>query len=105
MLWGHNYPAPKAKKFEALMKIGRDVPDDYRDKPRIYSGDEAFLQAFNRLSRSRPQAMDGLAPIPWDKMDEYARKIGYPRPDEFCAIIEIMDNSLLEWHRDKKSNG
>ena len=86
---------------ESAIAKGRPLPDWYLEAPDVTPGDDFYLDSFFRLHTCRPSTMDGMAPIPWDTIVNYALMYNLDGllVNHFVDCIRAMDNGFMEFHK------
>ena len=91
--------------MEAALRKGRELPDWYLDEPDIVPGYRFYLDAFFELSTTRNSSIDGIQPIPWHRIVDYAN---YARLDpdfveHFVRVIRSLDATFLKWRSEERN--
>ncbi|HEX2242744.1 MAG TPA: hypothetical protein VHK27_05740 [Gammaproteobacteria bacterium] len=84
----------------AAAEQGHSLPSEALDEaPDLREDLSFYLQAYHELSTVRPVAFSGIAPLPYDKVIEYAErhKLDEEEFEDFCEIINGLDAKFREF--------
>jgi hypothetical protein len=91
----------------AAVEAGFDVPEEtLDDSPDLREDLHFYLIAYQELSSIRPASFDGVMPLPYDKVIEYAEryKLEPEEVEEFCDIINTLDSEFRKFLSEKSED-
>src|SRR5688572_16692728 len=79
------------------MRRGAPIPDRIANAPELQVGLQLYLQAFFDLDSERTHG-NGLAPIPWTAIKEYATafELDEEQTDDLFYFVKRMDSEHLK---------
>lgn len=81
--------------YRELEEAGRPTP--IQNRPAVEAGGDWFIVAFQRLSKSRGNGMNGPLPIAISEISRYWRDVGHIGSlEEFIAVIQALDEAYLQ---------
>ena len=95
-------PVEKSILAECIA-TNRPLPPQIQNAPEIPLGMELYIVAFQDLDSSRMPAFNGVAPIPWLAINEYAQALGLDddETEDLHFFIRRLDHFYIKYYRDK----
>ncbi len=95
------------QNIEFLEELAEDDPANpppaLEKRPEVDEHLQAYLEGFQRLSRSRQIGFDGYQPLTIADVFAYAAVVRLCEPIQFLTFMQALDDVFMEWQNARRS--